>query len=397
MDADVNKIFEIIDSSLSNSPSFDEIFRIIDEYSQMKGEEVAKLPHYINVIYSAACGHLRETAHSRILYDLLKNKILLESFLQYFIGHVPDGDIIVNPPDKYRIDISIQTDKEFIIIENKVNRAQEMQGQIFRYVEKAHDLGYKKEGIYVLYLNDMHIDPPSKYSLSRDGKCEELVVLDRNLIIKNYKYDIVAWLEKKYSEINESEEYLKSALFQYLDYLKEIFQMNNRHKGMNFKLKKQIKDHLFKEGMCCDEKIEIIRQYQQQISDLYSLLGDMELDESVSKFNQWEQELRREYSYYSWNRFAEEGISMDFSFYGHPMVATLGLEKDALVPYVGIDRKEKDLSSLVADKVRVVVRKKFQRILSDKESIAYVLTTYEDGLDAFKKLLECVEEMKRMG
>ena len=78
----------------------------------------------------------------------------------------------------------------------------------------------------------------------------------------------------------------------------------------------------------------------------------MELDESVSKFNQWEQELRREYSYYSWNRFAEEGISMDFSFYGHPMVATLGLEKDALVPYVGIDRKEKDLSSLVADKVK---------------------------------------------
>lgn len=178
-------------------------------------------PFHLNVISGAARGRLKETAHSIILHGLLHHPGILSSFLEEIVGM--DGNTFsvsdIEYPDKDRIDLSLRSKEKYLIIENKVNSAEEQKGQLYRYAAHAEET-HQKDDIIILYLNPSSYEVPSLYSRSKDGNGNEddyeTVNTDR-ITIKNYRYDIIAWLKKLADNsqiINESEPYLKSAILQ---------------------------------------------------------------------------------------------------------------------------------------------------------------------------------------
>ena len=129
------------------------------DIGQIRDAELKNLSLQINVISIAARGKLKETAHSLILQNLLKNQTILDSFKNNILGltNLNINAEKVQAAEKDRIDISIN-DKEnniYIIIENKVNDAEEKCGQIYRYVQTALKEGYSNNQIIVLYLNSI--------------------------------------------------------------------------------------------------------------------------------------------------------------------------------------------------------------------------------------------------
>ena len=238
---------EILFSSLLNTIDNSESKEIKNIYSlsrfagEIRNDEISRMPLHINVIMIAAKGKLKETAHSEILQYLLRKQEILDSFASKILGltnkklYVKD----VRPAEQDRIDISIYSDKLCVIIENKVNDAVEQTGQIFRYVQLAKEEGYKDDEIIVLYLNSKHWDKPSDKSLTKNGEGKERIptIIEKNLIVKDYAHDIYNWAKDLSLILLPSEEYIKSALHQYLDYLEEYFYLTDKFTTMKERIK----------------------------------------------------------------------------------------------------------------------------------------------------------------
>lgn len=113
--------------------------------AEIKKRELDKLSYYINVIDSAARGKLRETAHSRILADLLRHPKIQRAFLKEMLDIDNNGDLKVEVGSmKSHIDIALyKPNEKFIIIENKANWAVEQPCLIWRYVR---EIAMKKYG-----------------------------------------------------------------------------------------------------------------------------------------------------------------------------------------------------------------------------------------------------------
>lgn len=102
-------------------------------------EWIDNQPLRINVIYYAARGQLKETAHCMILAGLFQEKVILDDFLETFMPSSYKGgssNYEINR-ELYHIDVSLENKSNYIIIENKVNDAAEQQSQIFRYVNEV--------------------------------------------------------------------------------------------------------------------------------------------------------------------------------------------------------------------------------------------------------------------
>ena len=264
----------------------------------------------INVIDAAVRGKLKETGHSRVLYNLLKNKNICTHFIEKLLpGKVFKSlkldDKITEGVDreKQNIDISIFAEPYFIIIENKVNGAKEQPGQIYRYVQ----YGLQKTGkdkIYVLYLNKDTRDLPTYYSLKKEGKedgdeafSEEMK--EKHIIPLSYKNDIYNWIsnvyeneKNKYENVKENRErneFLFSALVQYKDYLENFFELTDKYCPM----KKEINEYLIKELELNDKNYsDKIKTLENQIENagellkrLENLKKNIELQELNDRFN----------------------------------------------------------------------------------------------------------------
>ena len=241
-----------------------------------------KQPFYINVISAAARGKLKETAHSIILYDLLRHPIILDSFIKKVIG-ISDNPFTkddIDTPDKNRIDLCLRNKDFFLIIENKVNSAEEQPGQLYRYCKLAQEeYGFGINKIHILYLNPDHNQPPSLFSRSKNGKGKEddpeTIGVER-IIIKNYKHDIYDWLKECKDDIlsqSKDEPFLQSALNQYIDYLEERFQMNHRYKKLHDMTEKQVREILaINDGMAIDDQMLILEEKLDQLNELQPAL-----------------------------------------------------------------------------------------------------------------------------
>ena len=264
----------------------------------------------INVIDAAARGKLMETGHSRVLYNLLKNEEICKGFIKEFLPEEIAGKILDNgitkgvDREKQNIDISIFAYPYFIIIENKVNDAQEQPGQIYRYVQYGLQKKIEKDNIYVLYLNKDNNRPPRSYSLNKEGKEDgELAfpedMMKKHVIPLSYKKNIYNWINNVYEnekkiyenvkENRESHEILFSALVQYKDYLENFFELTDKYDPM----KKEINELLIKELELNDksysQKIEILENQIENADELKKRLDDLkkniELQELNDRFN----------------------------------------------------------------------------------------------------------------
>lgn len=225
------------------------------------------LPVSINPLVDAHFNQrLRETAHSRILYSLLTgSNVVKKHFIKFFLDKdVSANDIMIPYPDKDRIDLTIKGKNFFLIIENKVNGAQEQKKQVDRYVDIASKI-YPSKEIYVLYLNQDGYTYPSEYSLSSKVKMK----LGKNFICKNYKVDILNWLYAVNRIIPfDTEQQLKSSIVVYIGYLEEYFGNSKRQIIMNNKLDKLIVEQLKLDNKSTSEKLQVIEDELENVQKL---------------------------------------------------------------------------------------------------------------------------------
>lgn len=230
-------------------------------------ENTEMLPVSINPLVDAHFNQrLRETAHSRILYSLLTgSNVVKKHFIKFFLDiDVSANDITIPYPDKNRIDLTIKGKNFFLIIENKVNGAQEQKKQVDRYVDIASKI-YPSKEIYVLYLNQDGYTYPSEYSLSSKVKMK----LGKNFICKNYKVDILNWLYAVNRIIPfDTEQQLKSSIVVYIGYLEEYFGNSKRQIIMNNKLDKLIVEQLKLDNKSTSEKLQVIEDELENVQKL---------------------------------------------------------------------------------------------------------------------------------
>ena len=232
--------------------------------------------------------HANENAHSRILrmflqYDDGKKKYpILGKFLdipkvkQVFGNKEFKSPVFTN--ERERIDVLIEEPGSFaIIIENKINGAQDQDTQLERYIEsvKRHNISY--DNIYAIYLTDngektvgeCSLTPNAKNKLGYNDECDM-----GRFVPMNYRYDILPWLEKEVlPNCIEKEELLISALKQYIDYLKCMFGIieNEEQKILIMeKLKEElgINNKDIADAYICFNTIENLDKLQNKVEEI---------------------------------------------------------------------------------------------------------------------------------
>ena len=230
----------------------DQVHDIIKKHEERR-------PFHLNVIEAVCHGAFRETGHSLVLADMLKHPDIRSSFLERFLNLKYDALEVTAERD--RVDVALKGNGIFVIIENKVNAADERESQVYRYVHEIgiDKYGYKLSEIYVIYLNPETRDYPSEYSLCDENKENNVfeALGEEHYKVLSYKHDIIDWL-RGISIPNEP--HIESALDQYLDFLENKFHTTLLDTEMN----KDIREFLLKELQIESKPLE------GQISDLDS-------------------------------------------------------------------------------------------------------------------------------
>ena len=208
---------------------------LLTDFSKIYEKELSKIPFRTNLLNSF---NVNENAHSRLLISLLKYKPALCHFLNFLTEKKLNFDIsLIDKPiltvEKWRIDGLVQEEGKYaFIIENKIHNAVEQKEQIGRYIDVCKQLGYKLKQIYILYLTRYAENKPT---IQTWGNYKESDFAGRYVKIA-YKEDIIVWLEEYLQVISERETIVKSAVIQYIDYLKHVFNSRERFKEMDNKL-----------------------------------------------------------------------------------------------------------------------------------------------------------------
>lgn len=239
----------------------------IEEYKKLKNHAndvfalIDSQPLRINVIYYAARGKLKEVAHSMILAGLLGEKFILDDFLYTFLpsSNSEDHNNYEIKREFNHIDVCLENESNFIIVENKVNNAIEQPHQIFQYVEEAKKT--RKE-VFVIYLNSVTRDFPSEKSLNgAKGESVFKLIPENHFVVLSYMYDILPWLDKLEFIDNPEHRHLETSLFQYIDYLKMKFNINDEFSN---KMKEKIDELLGINSECSD--VERLSFYDKELS-----------------------------------------------------------------------------------------------------------------------------------
>ncbi len=358
------------------------------QVSHIVARHMSIRPFHLNVIEAACHGRFKETGHSLVLADMLRHPAIQQSFLKQFLD-LEHGYLKVTA-ESDRVDVALRGENIFVIVENKVNAAEEQKSQVYRYVhEIAIDkYGYNLSQIYVLYLNPSNHNPPSDYSLcdenNENNVFEELGEEHYNVL--SYKYDITDWLR---SISLDSEPHIVSALDQYLDFLENKFHTTPLDIVMN----NEIKDFLLKELQVENSPLE------EQISALDSQLD--KTHELLSTIENLRTELRRELSYNmmrDWQRQIEEQLSIKLAQDNHSFGVLLknkvwlgvwdGYHADNYLPYWGFQytsyRKD-EMPELYKQIEGVIKSAGIEKYHTDnRESIAWYTT--QKGVERFISL-----------
>ena len=244
-----------------------ENYSLLTDFSKIYEEEFTKLPFRTNILDSFK---VNENAHSRLLISLLKYKPALLHFLNFLTNKklAFDTSLIDKPiltAEKWRIDGLIQEEGKYaFIIENKIHNAVEQSEQIGRYIDVCKQLGYKLKQIYILYLTRYAENNPTVQTW---GNYKESDFASRYIKIA-YKEDIIVWLEEYLKEISERETIVKSAVIQYIDYLKHVFNNREIFKEMDNKLQDFLVEKLQLTDKNNVKKIDIITTKIGEIDEL---------------------------------------------------------------------------------------------------------------------------------
>lgn len=273
--------------------------RLSERVHQIIKTHLEKIPFHLNVIEAACRGRFKETGHSLVLANLLKHPVIQFSFIKNFLNI--QHEYMHVTAEKNRIDVALKGKDIFVIIENKVNDAEEMENQIYRYV---NDIGIKKYGftlpqIYVIYLNPTNRTLPSPYSLCDKNKENNVfeVLEKEHFKVLSYKYDITDWLRKLSIE---NEPHIASALDQYIDFLENKFYTSPIYQNMNKEIKDFILKELHIEGLTLQEQITALKNEQEKVKTLLDSIENLRIElrkeESNRLMREWQSEIEKEIS-----------------------------------------------------------------------------------------------------
>jgi hypothetical protein len=200
-------------------------------------------PYHINVIDEL---HANENAHTRILTQLLKYKEegqyqILQSFIRLFPGFDASAFQLHRAKVYFNrdfIDGLIEREGEFaIIIENKINWAVDQDKQIERYVKTECERGIPTKNIWVIYLTSDGNKKVESYSLTDETK----KLLGDRFVELDYRHHILPWLkEQVLPSCRVREEWLISAIKQYVDHLEGLFGLRESQRSLQKKMQTKI-------------------------------------------------------------------------------------------------------------------------------------------------------------
>ncbi|MCD8043589.1 MAG: PD-(D/E)XK nuclease family protein [Tannerellaceae bacterium] len=219
---------------------------IAKEFGDYYRKEREKLPYHINLIDEL---HANENAHTRILVKLLKyyrpdaGYVILRSFMERM--GIAAGNVSVPTVHSPRIDCNnefidalIEEPRKYgIIIENKVHNAVDQQKQLETYMNRVLSHGVALGNIWVIYLTRDGSKEVSETSITPERKAK----LGRRFVPMNYREHILPWLkEKVLPNCLIKEEWLVTALKQYIDHLEGMFGLRSVEADMNRALQQHL-------------------------------------------------------------------------------------------------------------------------------------------------------------
>lgn len=249
-----------------------ELAKTLGEYYEQQKE---LQPYHINVIDEL---HANENAHTRILVQLLKyqtdgDKQILKSFLKLIPNFDIDNHDITGANlffNRDNIDGLIEKERDFaIIIENKIHWAVDQDKQIERYVSTEIERGIPSEHIWVIYLTSDGRKQAESYSLTD----HVLNILDDRYIELNYRNNILPWLKSEIlPNCKLKEEWLISAIKQYIDHLEGMFGLRESQSLLRKKIQSKIEASIgCTKNMPIGETYDKLRSYLKMLGELQNI------------------------------------------------------------------------------------------------------------------------------
>ena len=262
-----NRAKEIIENAFEITSKFidNDMLQRYREYIKKNNFEES---YPFNIFELISDIYYRENFHSDIIAQLFKNEIILKNFLKFIGANESAYKNAEVEREESKIDILIKTEKNCIIVENKLNWAKDMPEQLFRYYSECKN-NKKLEVDKIVYLSPNSSKMPEDYSVKEIPK--ELIKTTVGYDGENNDFYTMV-LEKSLKEMNNNEP--KEWLLLLEHYLK-ILRLTGETK-MD-KLTKEFYDKIVNDGKEY-EKIKLI-------ATMYNDLIKTRKNNLVEKFN----------------------------------------------------------------------------------------------------------------
>ena len=374
----------------------DQVYGIIKKHEERR-------PFHLNVIEAVCHGTFRETGHSLVLADMLKHLDIRSSFLERFLNLKCNALEVAAERD--RVDVALKGNGIFVIIENKVNAAEEQKSQVYRYVHEIgiHKYGYKLSEIYVIYLNPRTHDNPSEYSLCDENNENNVfeALGEEHYKVLSYKYDIIDWL-RGISIPNEP--HIESALDQYLDFLENKFHTTLLDAEMNKDIREFLLKELQIESKPLEEQISALGSQYEKTAELLSSIDSLKIELrkelSHDMIEEWKKRIETE-------KLPEIQLNKEEHSFGIQLKNKVrlgiwdGFDSTDLLPYWGFQYKQDNKENIqeVYGQIDELLEKAGMEIESpstDRSTVWIAWKTIEkgkDGVECFISLFKAAEEM----
>lgn len=246
----------------------------ITEINQRVEKNRLETPGTMNIAEIMNRHHL-ENQHSNILAFLIdpkekhNHKEYGDSFLEVLKKKglkLHDGSVVSvkredSTDELRRIDLLIDTDSDFIILENKIG-ADDQQNQIEDYLSSLENFIGSSENIFVVYLTPSGNEPSEK-SISKK-RLHELKETCRYVSL-SYSKDILDWLSTL--KTKNEEDVLKAGIIQYIDVVKAVSNQRKEVFNMSQEISKELLEeygNLTREQL--REKLIAVQEFQNNIN-----------------------------------------------------------------------------------------------------------------------------------
>ena len=261
-----NESKEIIENAFSITSKFidEDMLKRYREYIDKNNFEEN---YPFNIFELISDIYYRENFHSDIIAQLLRNEIILKNFLDFIGVDKSKYENCEVEREESKIDILIKTEKNCIIVENKLNWAVDMPEQLFRYYNECKN-NKKLEVDKIVYLSPNSWKQPEEQSIKEIPKelIKTIIGYDGE---NNDFYTMV--LQKSLEEMNNKEpKEWRLLLEHYLKILRKtgVTKMDTLTKKFYEKIKEEPQEY---------EKIKLI-------VNMYNNLTTTRANSLISKF-----------------------------------------------------------------------------------------------------------------